>query len=200
MPLVRLPTAPLRRRIGRDAGAGERGLDAGDVDDPAAPARDHVARDGLAYVKDARDVRLKKPLEGVGREVLERRAVLHARVVHKDVDGFARCLEPVHCGPHAVMIRRIEGQHLGPGNPFGGSGQPRSVAPVQDHLRPRRREALSQREPDALRRPGDQRPPPRQIEKPVFHAAPPSDCTRQPPSPLLMLSLTSLSSRDPAPP
>ena len=126
-----------------------------------------MARDGLADMEHGGDVGLQQPLEGVGREILQRGAVLHAGVVHQDVDGPALCLERVHGGADGVVVGRVEGQRLGPGDARGGGGKLGRVAPVQHHLRARRGQTLRQRKADALRRPGDQRAPPGQIEKPV---------------------------------
>jgi len=94
-------------------GAGQRGLDAGDVDDLAAPARDHVARDGLTDMKDRRDVGLQQPFERVGGKLFQRAAMLHSCVVDQNVDGAARGFERVHRGAHARMVGRIESQRFG---------------------------------------------------------------------------------------
>ena len=47
---------------------------------------DHVPRDGLADMKDAGNVGAQESLPLVGREILERRAKLHAGIVNEDVD------------------------------------------------------------------------------------------------------------------
>ena len=108
-----------------------------------APARDHVARDGLADVEDDGDVGLQQPFERVGREILQRGAVLHAGVVHQNVDGLARGLERVHGGADGVMVGGVEGQRLGPRDARGGGGKLGRVAAVQHHLRPGRGQTLA---------------------------------------------------------
>ena len=49
-------------------------------------ARDHVPRHRLADVEDAGDIGAQQLLPVVGREILERRAELHAGIVDQDVD------------------------------------------------------------------------------------------------------------------
>jgi hypothetical protein len=82
--------------VGRDVRPAQLALHRTDVDDLAAPARDHPARDRLADDEDAVDVGAHQLVPvGLG-ELVERRASLHTGVVDEDVDRADLTLDPLH--------------------------------------------------------------------------------------------------------
>ena len=160
--------------------AGQRRLHRGDVDDLAGAARDHVPRHRLADVEDRGDVGAHQPLEGVGREILERGAVLHAGVVDQDVDRARRRLEAVdgRAGRRRGRWRRRRARRTwrrAARRRGGGGGELGGVAAVQHHARAGGGEAFGQRVADALARAGHQRALARQVEEfePCRHVVPP---------------------------
>ena len=105
-----------------------------------------------------------------GGKLLQRGAVLHAGVVHQDVDGADLGLEPVHRAARtASWSVASKASVMRTGDAALRPPEFRRVAAVQHDLRACGRQALRQRKPDPLRRPGDQRPPPRQIEQRKAH-------------------------------
>ena len=69
-------------------------LQARDVDDLAATARDHPPRHGLADVEHAVEVGAHQLVPGLDREVLERGAALDPGIVDQDVDRALLGLDP----------------------------------------------------------------------------------------------------------
>ena len=71
-------------------------------------------------------------------------------------DGLSRSINPVHTAGDGDAMFAVA---------TGGSGKPGWIPPVQHHLCTGCGQTFGQSETDALRRPGDQCPPPCQIEK-----------------------------------
>ena len=91
-------------------GTGERGLHAGDVDDLAFAPADHVPRDSLPDMEDTRDIRLEERFKAVRREILERGAMLHARIVDQDVDRSGTAFKLVNGCSDRIVVRRIKSE------------------------------------------------------------------------------------------
>lgn len=142
--------------VGRDAGAGKSGLDAGDVDDLAAAAADHMTCGSLTGMENRGDVGLQQALEGIRRKILKRCAVLHAGIVDENIDGADIRLETVDGLAHRFMIGGVEGERPCALDACGSRFQLRLVAAVQNHFSPCFRQPLRQREADALGRTRDQ--------------------------------------------
>ena len=98
-----------------------------------------MARASLADVKRAGDVRLQEAVERIGWKFVQRRAMLHPRVVDQDIDDAVIALEPVDRGAGIGGIGYVEGQRLDcPARltqAGGGGVQLGRVAPVQDNGR-----------------------------------------------------------------
>jgi hypothetical protein len=169
--------------VGADAGAGEVGLDRGDVDDLAAAAVDHEAGDGSADEERAGEVGLQDAAPVGGVEVDERHAVLDAGVVDQDTHGPDLGLDRGHRLLHRGLVGDVERVRVhpagasGPGERPTGLLEPVRVATVQHDRGPGPEQALGQRPPDAAARPGDERDRPGEVEEggdagDVLHAHP----------------------------
>ena len=77
--------AVLRGHVGRLLGAGDKAVGAGDVDDPAPVALQHLRQGRLGGVEGSREIDGDDGVPAVGREILHRRGVLYAGVVDEDV-------------------------------------------------------------------------------------------------------------------
>jgi hypothetical protein len=74
------------------------------IDDLAAPALDHLRRDGASDEERTRQIRLDDPPPLLERELLELPAQLDACVVDEDVD-LPRCAD---AGRDRVLVRDVE--------------------------------------------------------------------------------------------
>ncbi len=115
-----------------------------------------MAGDGLPDIEDAGDIGAHQPLEGIGRKVLQRAAVLHAGIVDEDVDGAGLRLEAIHGLAGSGMVGGVEGERVGSAEFGSGGGEFRRIATVEDDLGAGGLQALGQRKADALRGAGDE--------------------------------------------
>ena len=88
-------------------------LQARDVDDLAAAARDHPPRHGLADVEHAVEVGAHQLVPGLDREVLERGAALDPGIVDQDVDRALLGLDLGDAFGHLDGIGNIKGRKRG---------------------------------------------------------------------------------------
>ena len=120
-------------------GTGERCLDGTDIDDLALSTLDHVPCRGLTDIENGGNVRLQQPLEGIRRKILKRCAMLHAGIVHENIDRARAGLETVNGLPCRVVIGHVEGKLADLDTlrlqRFGSRCQLRAVTSVQDDFR-----------------------------------------------------------------
>ena len=158
----------LAGRVGRDRFACHARHQRGDVDDLAAPARDHPARHRLSDEEHRGDVGRHHPLEHVLGKILERRAVLHAGIVDEDVDLPDFVLGVRDGVLDALLAGDIESHRPRPCAAFGefgrGLSQRHLVACIEDHFGPRAGQRRRDRQPNAAARSGHQRPAPGERE------------------------------------
>ena len=100
-------------RIRCNAGTGQGRLHAGNVDDLSPFAPDHMAGDGLAHVKDRRDIGLEQLFKCLGWKILQRGAMLHSGIVDQDINRARRAFKPVYRLAYGGMIRGIKRQLMG---------------------------------------------------------------------------------------
>lgn len=112
---------------------------------------------------------MQQALERVRREILERRAVLHAGIVDEDVDGPDVGLEAVDGRTGRGVISGIEGERSRAGNGARGSRKLGLVATVENDLRTGLGQAARKRKADTLRRSCHQRSASCQIEQVDCH-------------------------------
>ena len=137
-----------RPRLGRDR---ER------VDDLAAAPRDHAGHDRLGEEERRREVRRDHAVPGLGREILDRRAVLDAGVVDQDLDRPVRALDACDERLHRGAVEEVA--HLGA---RGADGlrpglELFPVAPDHHHRGARRREPFRHGEAKPRAAAGDER-------------------------------------------
>jgi hypothetical protein len=98
---------------------------------------------------------------GFEREVLQRRAVLHAGVVEEYLDGADVALHAGNARRDGVRVRHVEGGDRGCNavlvrQGLLGAGEARGIAAVEDDRGPGRSKGLGDRETDAFAGPGDE--------------------------------------------
>jgi hypothetical protein len=131
-----------------------------DIDDAPAPARQHLAADGLSDEKDAVEIERHDLAPVVLGEILDHGANGHAGVVDQNVDGADLGLDALDEGAHAGRVRHVAGHggRLAAGGAnvrrglFGAGG----VAAVDDDMGAGFRQSAGQRPADAAGRAGDE--------------------------------------------
>src|SRR6266852_1527149 len=165
----------LRGRIGRDPWTRELALHGCNVDDLAPAARDHVTRDGLTYIERARNIGGEQLLPFLDGKVLERRAELHTGIIDQDIDRTGISLDRLAPLLGGLGESYIEAGHryLVPGGRQSRRGRIKltRVAAVEDDFGAMFGKALREREANALRRAGYERPLARQCEQFKCHLA-----------------------------
>lgn len=109
-----------------------------------------MAGNGLTDIEHRRDVRLQQAREGLCWKVLQRRAVLHAGIVYQYVDrtglGFER-IDRLTCGS---VVGDVELQRPSTRDRLRRRLQLVAITPIQHNLCSGARQALGQRQADAL--------------------------------------------------
>ena len=72
-----------------------------------------MAGDGLAHVKDRRDIGLEQLFKCLGWKILQRGAMLHSGIVDQDINRARRAFKPVYRVAYRGMIRGIKRQLMG---------------------------------------------------------------------------------------
>jgi hypothetical protein len=167
----------LGRRVGRDARPGQFALHRGDVDDLAPAAPNHVTGDGLTDIERARNIGGEQLVPFLDREILERRAELHAGIVDQDIDRAGISLNRLDTLLNGLRARHIEFGHryLVPGGRQFRRRRSKlaAVAAVEDNFGAVFGKTSREREPDALRRTRDERPLAGQFEQFKCHVTTP---------------------------
>ena len=140
-----------------------------DVDDLAAPAPQHVARDCLRHMKRAVQVDAQQVVPVGGAEGFERRPALDAGIIHEDVDCADAFLERIHRYRDLLGLRHIKNRNIRDQTFVAqlsrDGGRLLLIAIVDDDSRARARQSARQREPDAAPGAGDQGAPSIQAEE-----------------------------------
>ena len=127
-----------------------------DVDDAAASAWDHGARNRLSDEKHAVEIDRHQFAPGLFREFFERRAPLDAGIVDENVDRTDLGLDARDARAHLRSVRYIESRAMrraAVGDDLRRDGRDLVGAPaVDDDLSARLRQAQRERAPDAARR------------------------------------------------
>ena len=136
-----------------------------------------MTRNGLTDIERARNIGGEQLLPFLDGKVLERRAELHTGIVDQDIDRAGILLDRLDTVPGGLSLRHVEAGHryLVPGGRQFRRGRIElaGVSPVEDDLGAVFGKALSEREANALRRAGDERPLARQFEQFKCHSATP---------------------------
>src|SRR5215471_16465931 len=128
-----------------------------------------MTRNGLSNVEDARDIGPEQLLPLLRREILQRRAELHARIIDQDISGSDRLLDLGDTFTNGFGAGYVEARHRD-FMPAGLETRRRSVelaaiAPVQDHGGAMLGKSPRDRQSDALRRSRDERTPAGEIKQ-----------------------------------
>jgi hypothetical protein len=128
-----------------------------------------MTRDGLTYIERARNIGGEQLLPLLDGKVLERRTELHAGIIDQDIDRPGISLDRLDTVLGGLGERHIEAGHryLVPDGRQSRRCKIKlgCVAAVQDDFGAVFGKAVREREPDPLRRAGDERPLIRQVEK-----------------------------------
>ena len=100
---------PFGGMVSRAAGKGQAAADGRDLKDAAALLLSHDRQRGTGHVDDAIEVGVHHRLESLRAQLLERRDIAVARVIHDDIETPERVHRHLHGRIGRLLIRHVEG-------------------------------------------------------------------------------------------